>query len=256
MARTLSNWLRIGLALTLLAWSVLPMTALAEVVEDEGEASDENEGVPSEVENLQAFPGDGEATLTWDAATDDIGVEGYYVYTGLESVEENGGGYTFGSVDAGDSTTYIMENLTNGVTYYFAVTAYDEDGNESPFYSKEADVTPESSELGDFTAPTVSSATAVTSTLVEVVFSEEVELPSDPTTAFALESTDGTAIPVLDAYSAEEDAATVFLVTDEQTASSIYFDRRIGVTDLDRTPWKVEPPIPLFSPEAHDARKR
>src|SRR3989338_7869049 len=203
MARYISK----GLTLALLAgWLALPLSASAEVVEDDASA-------PSEVENLQAFPGDGEATLTWDAATDDVGVEGYYVYTGLESVEQNGGGYTFGSTDIGNSTTYVMDNLTNGVTYYFAVTAYDDDGNESPYYSKEVEVTPESSELGDFTAPTVSSATAVSSTLVEVVFSEEVELPTDTSSAFALESTDGTAIQILDAYSADEDASTGFLVT-------------------------------------------
>lgn len=222
-----------GLALALLAVLAYPLTAMAEVVEDEeGDAA-----VPSEVENLQGFPGDGEATLTWDAATDAVGVEGYYVYTGLESVEKNGGGYTFGSSDAGNSTTFTLENLTNGVTYYFAVTAYDEDGNESSYYSKEAEVTPESSELGDFTSPTVSSASAVTSTLVEVVFSEEVELPSDPTTAFALEATDGTAIQVLDAYIADEDASTVFLVTDEQTAGAQYIlTVGIGVSDLDGNP--------------------
>ena len=230
MARYLS---KLGLTLATLAWVVSPLMASAEVVED----SEGDTAVPSEVENFQAFPGDGEATLTWDAATDDIGVAGYYVYTGLESVEENGGGYTFGSVSAGDTTTYIMENLTNGVTYYFAVTAYDEDGNESPFYSEEVEVTPESSELGDFMAPTVSSATAITSTLVEVVFSEEVELPSDPTTAFALESTDGTAIQVLDAYVADEDATTVFIVSDEQTAGAQYIlTAGIGVTDLEGNP--------------------
>ena len=227
MARYISK----GLTLALLAgWLALPLSASAEVVEDDASA-------PSEVENLQAFPGDGEATLTWDAATDDTGVEGYYVYTGLESVEQNGGGYTFGSVDAGNSTTYVMDNLTNGVTYYFAVTAYDDDGNESPYYSKEVEVTPESSELGDFTAPTVSSATAVSSTLVEVVFSEEVELPTDTSSAFALESTDGTAIQILDAYSADEDASTVFLVTEEQTAGAQYIlTAGIGVTDLAGNP--------------------
>ena len=201
------------------------LLAMAEVVEDAG--------LPSDVENLQGFPGDGEATLTWDASTDDTGVEGYYVYAGLESVEANGGSYTFGSTDAGDSTTYIMDNLTNGVTYYFTVTAYDADGNEAQYYSKEVEVTPEASELGDFTAPTVKNASASTSTLVEVEFSEAVELPTDSTSAFALESTSGTAIEVLDAYVSSDAPSTVFVVTAEQTAGTQYIlTAGIGITDL------------------------
>lgn len=219
---------RFASAAALLSLSLSPLLASAEVVEDEG--------LPSDVENLQAFPGDGEVTLTWDAATDDSSVEGYYVYAGLESVEEEGGSYTFGSTDVGNATTYLMENLTNGMTYYFAVTAYDDEGNESLYYSKEVSATPETSELGDFTAPTVKSATASTSTLVEVTFSEAVELPTEGASAFALESTDGTAILVLDAY-VSDDPATIFLVTEEQTAGAQYLlTVGIGVTDLAGNP--------------------
>lgn len=193
-------------------------------------------GLPSDVENVQGFPGDGQATLTWDASTDDTGVEGYYIYAGLESVEQNGGSYTFGSTDVENSTTYTMDNLTNGVTYYFALTAYDADGNESEYYSKEVEVTPEASELGDYTAPTVSSATATTSTLVEVEFSESVELPTDPTSAFSLETEDGTAVEVLDAY-VSENTAVVFLVTEEQTAGAQYIlTAGSGITDLAGNP--------------------
>jgi len=204
------------------------LLAMAEVVPDSG--------LPSDVENLQGFPGDGEATLTWDASTDDTGVEGYYVYAGLESVEANGGSYTFGSTDAGDSTTYVMDNLTNGVTYYFTVTAYDADGNESQYYSKEVEVTPEASELGDFTAPTVKNAMATSSTLVEVEFSEAVELPTDATSVFALESTSGTAIEVLDAY-VSDNSSTVFIVTAEQTPGTQYIlTAGSGITDLAGNP--------------------
>lgn len=211
--------------------SLLGGSSLLAMAEEAQAAADA--AVPSDVENLQGFPGDGEATLTWDAATDDTGVEGYYVYAGLESVEANGGSYTFGSTDASDSTTYIMDNLTNGVTYYFTVTAYDADGNESQYYSKEVEVTPEASELGDFTAPTVKNASASTSTLVEVEFSEAVELPTDSTSAFALESTSGTAIEVLDAYVSSDAPSTVFVVTAEQTAGTQYIlTAGIGITDL------------------------
>ncbi len=191
---------------------------------------------PSDVEGLAAFPGDGQVTLSWDPATDDTAVTGYSVYYGLTSVSENGGSYTFGSTDAGDTTSYIVENLSNDVTYYFAATAYDADGNESEFYSFEVEATPETSEVGDFTEPTVSSATAMTSTLVELTFSEEVELPVDGSTAISIESTDGDALEVVDAY-VSEDATVVFVVTEEQEAETDYLlTAGIEIMDLNGNP--------------------
>lgn len=191
----------------------------------------EDTTVPSDVEGLAGFPGDSQVTLTWDPATDDTGVSGYNLYSGLSSVTEEGGSYTFGSTDVGDVTTYVMENLSNGVTYYFAMTAYDDEGNESEFYSEEVDATPEAAETGDFLAPTVSGASAMTSTLVEVEFSEEVTLPEDSASAFSIEATDGTQLEVLDAY-VSDDASIVFIVTDVQTAGAQYIlTAGIGISD-------------------------
>jgi len=189
--------------------------ALAEVVTDSSATA------PSTVEHVQVLPGDGAVTLTWDAATDDQGVKGYYVYTGLKSVETNGGSYTLGSSDAGDTTSFMMNHLTNGVTYYFAVKAYDDEDNESSDYSSEVEGTPTAAETGDFTAPTVNHVSAVSSTLVEVTFSEEVALPDDEASAFTLQASDGTAIEVMDAY-LSEDPTMVYLVTNTQTAGAMY----------------------------------
>jgi hypothetical protein len=36
-------------------------------------------------------------------------------------------------IDAGNASTQVINNLQEGVTYYFAVTAYDVDGQESDF---------------------------------------------------------------------------------------------------------------------------
>ncbi len=177
---------------------------------------------PSDVEGLVAYPGDGEVTLQWDPATDDTAVTGYYIYSGLSSVSEDGGSYTFGSTDAGDITSYTMEGLSNDVTYYFAVTGYDEAGNESVNYSFEADATPVSADTGDFSSPTVSDAEALSNTLVQVTFSEDLVLPDDEASAFSAEASDGTALEILDAYLSEEDASVVFLVTDVQTAGAQY----------------------------------
>lgn len=215
MANVLQKMAR---TLTLLSMLSLSSSALvsAEVVAD-AELAD----VPSDVENLEAFPGDSEVTLTWDAATAEGGVDGYTVYMGLKSYEE-AETYNLGDTDVGDKTTYVVDGLTNGMTYYFAVKAYDENENTSEDYSNEAEATPESSNVGDYTGPMVSRAEAVSSTLVQVEFSEDVVLPTDGASAFALEASDGTFVEVLSAYVSEEDSSTVFLVTGEQIAGAQY----------------------------------
>lgn len=40
------------------------------------------------------------------------------------------------------ATTYQMTNLTKGVTYFFAVSAYDTNGNESPFSNEQSRTIP------------------------------------------------------------------------------------------------------------------
>ena len=82
----------------------------------------------------------GDATLSWDppatnsdetALTD---LAGYKIYYGTAS-----GSYT-DNIDVGNVTTYQLTDLTDGLTYYFAVTAYDTSQNESD-YSNEVSKT-------------------------------------------------------------------------------------------------------------------
>ena len=74
----------------------------------------------------------GTATLSWDApATSADGtpltdLAGYKAHYGSEA------GKYVTNVDVGNVTTYTVKDLKAG-TYYFAVTAYDADGNESTF---------------------------------------------------------------------------------------------------------------------------
>ncbi len=65
-------------------------------------------------------------SIEWDAnAEPDL--SGYRVYYGTSS-----GQYT-ASVDVGNNTRCVISSLAPGVTYYFAATAYDTEGNESGF---------------------------------------------------------------------------------------------------------------------------
>jgi hypothetical protein len=79
-------------------------------------------------------------TASWNAPTTNedqsslSDLAGYKIYYGLAS-----GNYT-GSINAGNVTTYQINNLVGGLTYYFAVTAQDTSGNES-IYSEEQSFT-------------------------------------------------------------------------------------------------------------------
>ena len=67
--------------------------------------------------------------LTWDPNSE-ITLSGYKIYYG--TLSQN---YTK-SIDIGNSISGTVTNLDPGQAYYFAVTAYDNEGNES-LYSKE-----------------------------------------------------------------------------------------------------------------------
>ena len=77
---------------------------------------------------LVLYPADSTAQLRlgWDPKTDPD-LAGYGVYYGTAS-------RTYGApINVGNVTSYALTGLTPGVTYYFAVTAYDTAYNESGF---------------------------------------------------------------------------------------------------------------------------
>lgn len=205
--------------------------------------------VPSDVDNVVAEASDGKVILSWDLATDDVGVTGYKVYSGLTSVDEQGEKYTYGDQDVGDVVSAEIGNLENGTMYYFAVTAYDAAGNESDQYSYEVDATPEAG-LGDGVddaeAPTVVEAKAVSKVEVEVEFSEKVQLLEEhPEQAFTIENEETLEqLDVLDAVVMEDkdvdkgkEGLVVKLTTAEQVKDSGYIlTATIDVTDLADNP--------------------
>ena len=71
-------------------------------------------------------------TIAWNTPTNADGtpvttLSGYKVYTGTAS-----GSYSQSS-NVGNVTSYTANNLTDGATYYFAVTAINGSGQESSF---------------------------------------------------------------------------------------------------------------------------
>lgn len=203
---------------------------------------------PSDVNNLVAVAGDGVILLTWDVATDNVGVKGYYVYSGLESVEDEGDEYTFGAQDVGNVISAEVLGLENNTTYYFALTAYDAAGNESSNYSLEVSATPKSGLVlpGDTIAPTVVGAEAFSKIEVDVEFSEKVVLPEDhPEQAFTVETeTTFESLEILDAVVLDDEdvedgkeGKVVRLTTEEQVKDLNYIlIATIDVKDLAGNP--------------------
>jgi len=190
------------------------------------QAADPDLQVPGDVENLEATAGEESVNLSWDMATDNVGVTGYKIYYGVESVSEDGGSYTFDPIEVDDSISYEVTGLTAGVTYYFAATALDAAGNESDYYSNEASATPleaATHEASDTEAPYIVEANAVDKMSVEVNFSEEVDLPTDASGAFSIVSLEtDEELDVLDAYTQDDNESVVVVTTGTQEAGVSY----------------------------------
>jgi hypothetical protein len=86
--------------------------------------------------NLTTIAGDSQVTLSWNA------VEGAAGYNVKRSTAASGPYTTIATNVTG--TTYIDKTVTNGITYYYVVTAVDGSGNESA-NSNEASATPQAS---------------------------------------------------------------------------------------------------------------
>ena len=80
---------------------------------------------PNPPRNLRATPGDGMVRLDWDPSLE-ADFSHYSVYQATTEL----GPWTEVGTDVG-MPTYEVPDLTNGVTYYFYVTAWDVHGNES-----------------------------------------------------------------------------------------------------------------------------
>ena len=97
----------------------------------EGTTSTEAIPVTEGTTSSGAAAGTGVAKLSWDSSQE--GVAGFVIYYGTSP-----GTYSY-TINAGNVSTYTVSGLASG-TYYFAVTAVDSSGAQSP-YSNEASKT-------------------------------------------------------------------------------------------------------------------
>lgn len=192
---------------------------------------------PSDVRNVSATASDKAIELTWDDATDEDGVVvKYKVYYGVTPVTEEGGTYDQEVDTQNDDTTFEVRNLVNNDTYYFGVTAVDDQGNESDLYSVEVSASPTSGEVA-VVSPILQNVVHTTPNKILVVMSEPVQLADPATEAFDLtEDSTGASIPILNVQVNSEQVTLIIdpsvLIVDEfyrVTATT-------GVTDFDNNP--------------------
>ena len=117
---------------------------------------------PTTPTNLVASaPGCTRVQLTWDASTDNIGVNQYLIFMGLSP----GAMQQIASAAPKSSPSYNDQNVNAATTYYFAVEATDKDGNVSLMSNKVRVTTPALP-----TAPTNVQATADSATRVTLTW--------------------------------------------------------------------------------------
>lgn len=173
-----------GILLAILGVSSIASTALAagQLIED------------LDVSGVKATALDKAVKIEWEAVNySGKGPIKYTVWYDSASVENDGESYSNKQENiSGLSAT--ISGLTNGTKYYFSVTAFDADGNESKNWSfPEVNATPsaEGPAFEDSDGPQVAETEALNKEEVKIVFTEEVVLlDEEPESAFVIENMD------------------------------------------------------------------
>ncbi len=109
-----------------------------------GDAQAGDNLLPDQIQNLKAKADTESVKLSWDVGEDADGyMIGYKIYYGTKSVA--GGESEFYEAEIMSESTktkYTVENLVAGTSYYFSITAVDDENGESKSYSEEVMVKP------------------------------------------------------------------------------------------------------------------
>jgi hypothetical protein len=109
-----------------------------------------DEGTPADPRGVYSVTGDEEVEVIWYPNQEDD-LEGYIIY---RSLTEFGDYDEIGTVGPG-ADSFVDDDVQNGVTYFYAVAAFDDDGNESDLSPEIVEDTPRPAgrnvKLEDFT---------------------------------------------------------------------------------------------------------
>jgi formylglycine-generating enzyme required for sulfatase activity/pimeloyl-ACP methyl ester carboxylesterase len=109
-------------------------------------------GPPDIPTNVTAAPGNGRVTITWDPVD---GATSYYIVGGASS----GGAISITGIT---TSSYTMEDVENGVTYYMSVVAVNSEGESDP--STQVSATPTETTVGE----TVTDSSGLDMTFVRI----------------------------------------------------------------------------------------
>ena len=185
-----------------------------------------------------------EVALTWDANTDPD-VAGYMIYYGFAPRD-----YDY-VVDVGDQTTFTLSGLEDGHTYYFSVTAYDTEDLESDFSNEVTKNFEFDNQLP--TADAGPDQTVDEGVIVTLSGLNSID-PDDGIASYFWEQTDGPAVDLSNASSAESSFLALDVGADGQ---SLTF--KLTVTDngdlqssdfcVINISWINEPPMADAGPD-------
>lgn len=227
---------------TLIAFTITALPALA--------LFSENETTFLVISALKEKAGDKQISLSWKSSPDKNGDDAtsYVIEYGKQSVAE-GLADEYEESETSLETSFVAENLTNGVPYYFTVKAIGKNDSEGPT-SEEIKVVPTSeSGIDENPAPTVIAAESKGKTVVVIEFSEEISLPAEsPELSFSITEEDDTNQFLLvwsaEYYTENEgeedeklDKTKIKLTTDEQIIGNSYIVTVSAlITDVDNNP--------------------
>jgi len=160
-------------------------------------------------------------TVSWDPNSE-TDLAGYKIYYSVNSRDYNN------SVDVGNVTSFTISGLTTGITYYFAVTAYDFAGNESGFSQEVSAMIG-----GDTNPPDLVDIFVNGDTQIDVVFSEPMDEASAETAA---NYTINNGIRVIGAVLDDATGTTVRLITSAHQRGQTYLLTVNNVTDVAGNP--------------------
>ena len=103
---------------------------------DDGPIVIRDQVAPAKPQAVKTVTGDERVTLSWVRNTESD-LAGYRVYRGTTSYDG-----PFLPLGTTGSTTYVDDSVVNGTTYYYAVAAYDDAGNESDLSTENTVDTP------------------------------------------------------------------------------------------------------------------
>jgi len=166
-----------------------------------------------------------ELIVSWDPNSE-ADLAGYKVYWGKSSRSYSD------VVDVKNVTSYRVGGLSQGVEYFFAVTAYDTAFNESAFSKEVSVIIP----VEDLSPPEIHSVTLKNATELELMFNEKVEKSSAETIA-NYQINNG--ISVL-SVNLDNDQKTVHITTSQHSPGS-YTITVNNITDLAPTPNTIAP---------------